>query len=301
MKPRFLVTDLRHFLEGEVPHDELPLAWRRLHDQLVRIVQAAAMRPADLASVTEVPCRRRPQRRRCPGPIRVRRTDVPDEVRWHCAGCDEEGVITHWRATPREFSRVAQSTPAKSRGTRARSIHQLEIELLHVEPRVWRRVEVPSVVTLGRLHAVIQAAMGWTDSHLHMFAIDGVRYGTPDLDDELPMCDERRVRLCDVAPSAPAELTYTYDFGDGWRHRVRVDAVLPADASARSARCLAGERACPPEDVGGPPGYMSFLEAVLDPHHPEHREYVTWAGGPFDPERCDLRAINAALGGRLRG
>jgi hypothetical protein len=156
-------------------------------------------------------------------------------------------------------------------------------------------VQVPSRIGLDRLHRVIQRAMGWTDSHLHLFLIDGKRYGMPDPDDELGLRDERRVRLDRVAPRTGDEFLYEYDFGDGWLHRVRVESVEEGAGAPAIVRCLGGARACPPEDVGGPPGYLDFLAAVLDPRHPEHRDTLRWAGGAFDPERFDPKAVDATL------
>jgi len=60
-------------------------------------------------------------------------------------------------------------------------------------------------------------------------------------------------------------------------------------------RCVAGRRAGPPEDVGGTWGYAEFLRAIADPDHDGHEEMLEWAGGEFDPERCDLVDINASL------
>lgn len=187
------------------------------------------------------------------------------------------------------------SPPAKPKPT-----YRLKITLEAVDPPVWRRVLVPSSITLARLHAVIQGAMGWTDSHLHQFDIDGVRYGPGDdddhdFDDDEPAVDERRVALHSVA-SAKAVFTYTYDLGDDWRHRIEVEEVTPPDRSVAYPRAVDGARACPPEDVGGPYGYGGFLEAIADPHHEEHDDYLDWVGGSFDPARFDLDEANRRLG-----
>jgi hypothetical protein len=111
------------------------------------------------------------------------------------------------------------------------------------------------------------------------------------------MLNERRFKLYQIAPAGGARFRYEYDFGDGWLHQVTVEKVLPADPEMRLPLCLKGKRACPPEDVGGVWGYENFLEAIRDPDHPEHDEYLEWVGGEFDPESFDIDDVNAALRG----
>ncbi len=174
-------------------------------------------------------------------------------------------------------------------------IFQLKIGLREVRPPVWRRVLVPGEVTLGDLHEVVQVALGWTDSHLHEFEVDGVRYGVPDPEwgsDEVG--DESRVKLFRVAREG-ARLRYAYDFGDGWQHDVTVEKVLVPQPGTRYPRCIAGRRACPPEDVGGPWGYQEVLAAVADPGHDEHERWVEWVGGRFDPDEFDVEVVDKAL------
>lgn len=175
---------------------------------------------------------------------------------------------------------------------------RLHVELRHVRPKVWRRLLVPDTVSLAKLHRVLQAAMGWTNSHLHQFEVGRARYGQPmpdwDLMDDEPIVDERRVTLADALSSAQS-MRYVYDFGDGWEHRIRLETAEPLQAGVRLPACLAGANACPPEDVGGPPGFEYFLDAIADPKHPEHADLLAWGGGEYDPRRFDLTAINAAL------
>lgn len=171
----------------------------------------------------------------------------------------------------------------------------LRIELGWITPVIYRRVLVPETLTLGRLHRTIQAVMGWQDYHLHEFEIGGQRYGVPDPDWDDPgsVLPEARARLARCL-GRHKRFAYTYDFGDGWEHKLVVEKVLPPDRLPHPV-CVDGENACPPEDVGGPPGYADFLEAVADPEHPEHEEYLTWCGGPFDPAAFDLVAANRRL------
>lgn len=172
---------------------------------------------------------------------------------------------------------------------------RLRIELLGIQPTVYRQVIVPASITLSKLHQVIQAAMGWTDSHLHEFGIGGVRYGTPDPFDDEPPQSEQRIRLAKALGQAKA-FSYTYDFGDGWKHRIAVEDALPIDPTLKHLTCTDGAHACPPEDVGGAPGYMDFLHAITDRTHPEHGAMRDWHGGEFDSRAFDAEAAN----GRLR-
>lgn len=175
-------------------------------------------------------------------------------------------------------------------------VYQLKITLKESKPPIWRRVEVADDITLARLHQIIQAAMGWTDSHLHMFSVGRVSYGVPDPDYDEDVRDERRHRLSQLLIAPKQKVSYEYDFGDSWTHEVLLEKVLPPEPGATYPRCTAGKRACPPEDCGGVWGYADFLEAIADPEHPEHEELLEWVGGEFDPEQFEIAEANAALG-----
>lgn len=175
------------------------------------------------------------------------------------------------------------------------SIHQLKVTLTKTKPPVWRRLQVASTIDLRRLHDVIQAAMGWQQAHLYEFEVNGVSYGEPDPEYDLPVRSAKAASLRRVAPAAGTTFSYVYDFGDNWQHRIVVEQVLPPEAGTHYPRCTGGRRACPPEDVGGVWGYAEFLEALADPSHPEHDLMVSWIGGSFDPAAFDLAAINGTL------
>ena len=163
---------------------------------------------------------------------------------------------------------------------------QLRIELLEIDPPVWRRIQVPEGSTLWDLHVAIQDAMGWTDSHLHEFTFLETldRVGLPFDDDQHRTIPGWRQRV-DRYRSHHAPLAlYQYDFGESWRHEVRFEAFVRRDGRRSYPRCLAGARRCPPEGCGGSLGYAEFLEAVMDPDHAENEAFHAWAGGPFDPE-----------------
>ncbi len=176
-------------------------------------------------------------------------------------------------------------------------IYQLKISLDGTHPLIWRRFLVSSNITLNRLHDTIQIVMGWTNSHLHMFVINEQIFGDPQDDEfgEMGTLDEMDCRLRKVIERESQRLHYEYDFGDGWRHTLLLEIILPPDPAMRLPVCLKGKRACPPEDVGGIGGYAYFLEALRDPEHREHEEYLTWSGGEFDPEAFDLELVNQRL------
>lgn len=191
--------------------------------------------------------------------------------------------------TPRAVARcVAKLTALQA---------QLRVELRGVEPLVWRRVLVPENITLAKLHVVLQWTMGWSSSHLHEYEIARRRYGIPD--DEWPstepITDERRVRLKPLIEDGLRRFTYLYDFGDHWEHIVKVEDLVPPKPDRPLIVCLAGENSCPPEDVGGYPGYAEFLEALKDPKHQEHANMLRWVGGSFDPTVFDLAEVNERL------
>ena len=176
--------------------------------------------------------------------------------------------------------------------------YTLRVELQGVEPLVWRRLVLDGDAMLGKLHNYIQAAMGWTDAHLHEFEVGDKIYAVPHPDDdpEREIIDERRVRLDRVAKVGD-HFSYLYDFGDGWRHRIVVERVDALDGEQLGyVYVSAGERACPPEDVGGASAYMDFIERISErPLDGEGRRLLRWAGEDFYPARFDRQAANAAL------
>jgi hypothetical protein len=182
-----------------------------------------------------------------------------------------------------------RTTPAPSpQGAAAGNVFQLKVTLLDTKPPIWRRVLVDGSRTLDHLHEVIQAAFGWWNYHLHEFEVGRTRYGVPDPDEDWdePPRDERRTRL-DAVAGEGTSFRYTYDFGDGWDHKITVEKVLPAGDVPIVPACIDGRRACPPEDCGGTWGYRELLEILADPSHPEHAERREWLDRPFDPEAFD--------------
>jgi hypothetical protein len=174
-------------------------------------------------------------------------------------------------------------------------IYQIKVTLDESKPPIWRRILAPGDVTLEELHYIIQVAMGWTNSHLHQFIVGQTYYGEPHPDYDLDMRDERKFKLDRIAPGEGSRFRYEYDFGDSWLHTLLVEKVLEPQPGQYYPACVKGKRACPPEDVGGVWGYDTFLEAIQDPDHPEHEDYVEWVGGEFDPEAFDLDETNEIL------
>ena len=163
------------------------------------------------------------------------------------------------------------------------AIIRLKITLENSEPPIWRRIEVAATTTLKMLHPVIQAAMGWQNKHLFHYEIGGYR------------ADGGRVSFADLAESDIKRFSYLYDMGDSWEHDLRIEKILPADPGALYPRYIDGAGRCPPEDVGGIPGFCAFLDALADPNDPDHEDRLEWNGGPFDENAIDEDQIREHL------
>jgi len=167
-----------------------------------------------------------------------------------------------------------------------------------IKPKIWRVILVPGDYSFWDLHVAIQDAMGWMDSHLHQFTLRHPSTGKKmELGiDENEFEDEDREMDWDwrvaklLTPSNPTT-DYWYDFGDDWHHDLLLEGIHPRERGVKYPRCIAGGRACPPEDVGGPYGYQEFLEAMAAPRHERHEEFMEWVGGSFDPEAFSPEAV----------
>jgi len=168
------------------------------------------------------------------------------------------------------------------------AIARIEITLDDVKPLVMRRLEVPLSIRLDRLHLAIQAAMGWTNSHLYEIRAKDTGWGVPDPDWGDGQLDARKARLVDVLEDAGIKtLKYLYDFGDGWEHTIKIERLIDPLPGVGYPRLIEAAGRCPPEDVGGPWGYAGFLEAISDPGHERHAEFKEWVGEDFDPNIAD--------------
>ncbi len=172
--------------------------------------------------------------------------------------------------------------------------YQLKITLNNIKPAIWRRFIVRSDIKLPDLHKVIQTVMGWSNSHLHQFIIDGKFYAEPDDESFTESIDYRKIRLNQVLAGEKQAIKYEYDFGDGWEHQIVLEKVLN-DNTQKHPVCLDGKRNCPPEDCGGPFGYDDLLKAFSDPENEEHEDIIDWLGEDFDPEYFDIEEINEML------
>lgn len=176
-----------------------------------------------------------------------------------------------------------------------RPIYKLKVTLQGIRPPIWRRIEAPADISLFDLHRTLQGAMGWTNSHLHQFIHRGTYYGAPDHEFGMPIVSEIRTELGELLERPRDRLVYEYDFGDSWEHDVLLEGISEAEPDVRYPRVVAGKRACPPEDVGGYPGYMEFLEVIRDPYHEEHASMLEWIGGGFDPEYFDVAEADRSV------
>ena len=179
-------------------------------------------------------------------------------------------------------------------------MYELEMSLLNIEPRIWRRFAMSGNMGLKKLHSVIQIVMGWEDYHLHSFEIGGKTY-TMDEADWMDYGDtpdgiryESDFRIRGVLDEGD-QFTYQYDFGDNWQHSIKVVHTGAPQEGVQYPICLAGARACPPEDVGGVRGYQNYLEALMNPLHEDHEQMVDWRGPGFDPNAFDVVSINQQL------
>jgi len=174
-------------------------------------------------------------------------------------------------------------------------LYQLRVALKGSEPPIWRRFQLKRETTLFKLHKVLQIVMGWQNYHLHEFRIGNLSFGEPAPEEGSDFIDERAIKLTQIAPDLPLKFEYIYDFGDGWQHEVIIEKGVDKQAGVRYPVCIEGSRACPPEDVGGIGGYASFLKAIQNRRHPEHKQYLQWIGGRFDAGAFDLEAVNRKL------
>lgn len=192
-------------------------------------------------------------------------------------------------------------------------IYQLKITLKDIKPPVWRRILFPANATFRDFHEAIQLSLGWTDSHLHDFSTEKDKYRGLYIDGKItdietidgidpwgdPPADERKITLQERLKREGHHIAYTYDFGDTWEHDILLEKILPAEKGAEYPVCIAGKRACPPEDCGGIGGYYRLLEVLADPKSEEHADMLEWLGlesaDEFDPEEFDVVTVNEML------
>ena len=177
-------------------------------------------------------------------------------------------------------------------------VYQFKITLRDIKPPIWRRIQVPETYTFWDLHVAIQDAMGWSDYHLHEFEIADpstdlmVNIGIPDEDFDREILPGWKQKIADYFSMGNRLAEYIYDFGDNWEHIIKLEKIFPRDKNIDYPICIAGKRACPPEDCGGIWGYENFLEIINDPDNEEYEDMIEWVGGEFDPEHFDVKEVS---------
>jgi hypothetical protein len=144
-----------------------------------------------------------------------------------------------------------------------RSVYELNVSLNGIDPPIWRQVQLWEDTTLPELHRILQILFGWNGVHAHEFALAGQVYGSPNTaHPNRTILDEKAIPLNRLLTTIGDELTYTYDFGDNWRHHLTLAASYAPEDDAFYPRCVAGERPAPPDDAGGPYAYVAFLKTL---------------------------------------
>ena len=178
------------------------------------------------------------------------------------------------------------------------NVYQFRIDLNNIKPPIWRRIQVPDFYTFWELYSAIQDAMGWFGYHLHGFEITNPASGIKDNigmpDDDYPEMKTLAGWDRFIAKYFNEDNTtalFEYDFGDGWVHKIKLEKILPREEGVEYPICIAGKRACPPEDSGGPFNYPDLLEAIADPTNDMHEELMDWLEEDFDPEEFDKNEV----------
>jgi len=186
---------------------------------------------------------------------------------------------------------------------RYNQVYQFRIELREIEPKIWRVIQVPETYSFWDLHVAVQDAMGWLDCHLHEFTVTDpitrkkLIIGIPTDEEEGFFIKETipgwKVMIADGFSKRNKKAYYCYDFGDDWQHIITLENILPKDKEQTYPRCIAGERACPPEDCGSTPGYEEIVDMLKNPEpdNEEYQEMMKWLGGSYDPEHFDCNEI----------
>ena len=180
-----------------------------------------------------------------------------------------------------------------------KKIFQFKISLIGTKPLIWRRIQVPSNYSFWDLHVAIQNSMGWLDYHLHNFEIKDPKTHSK-IEIGIPMDDftawgrkilpDHKIKISKYFNEYNKKAIYEYDFGDSWRHEIKLEKILDAEPNETYPKCIAGKLACPPEDCGGIGGYYYFLEVINDPSHEEYEDVIEWLGEDeydykyFDPK-----------------
>jgi hypothetical protein len=175
-----------------------------------------------------------------------------------------------------------------------RQVFQLQITLVDSKPKIWRKILVKPDTLLVDLHRIIQTTMGWTNSHLHVFK-DGLYEYAPKEFEVEGTKNSSTIKLNKILKNEKQIILYKYDFGDGWKHEIKLEKIFEEDEKNQVPRCIDGKRNCPPEDCGGIWGYEDLLNIISDKKHEDYKDTMTWLGEKFDPEYFNLTETNKLL------
>ena len=175
----------------------------------------------------------------------------------------------------------------------------LHISITFSDPLIWRRIQIPGTFTLAGLHEVIQKSMGWSDSHVHQFIVGKISF-EPTMHTSAPRVskrfDEEKYQLHTLEEGMNFLFSYIYDAGEGWEHEIHLEEVVTATTSLSRPIVLAGERACPPEDVGDIHEYHQLITAFENPGSKDYHRLYEMTGRPdFDPAVFDLQSAKKRI------
>jgi len=180
--------------------------------------------------------------------------------------------------------------------------YQFKIQLQGIsKPPVWRKFLIPENFSFHQFHLAIQNAFGWYNYHLYQFSEDGcrsdVRIQMPHEESEEDELDSGKTKIKNYFKNAGNKMIYIYDFGDDWKHQVVLENIT-ADKILKP-QCIGGKGKCPPEDIGGIPGFQRFLKLSKTPKNSEFKEMMEWmsldADAVWDPNEFDLEEANEMM------
>jgi len=177
-------------------------------------------------------------------------------------------------------------------------IIQLKITLKETAPSIWRRILVDKSTNFSQLHSILINTMGWSGGHLYEFNINGFRIGEPYEDDGGwggKIVDASKETLGANILNKKGKFMYTYDFGDDWRHEIKIEKFLEKDENVIYPICIDGEQNCPPDDCGGVWGFYDLLETIKNKKHPDHKDMLEWLGEDYDATFFDKESVNEIL------
>lgn len=181
--------------------------------------------------------------------------------------------------------------------------YQFKVELLEIEPAIWRIIEVPSTYSFWDLHVAIQDAMGWLDYHLHRFSAipprkrKPIEIGFPNEESDGTIQPGWEIPIANIFQQPGDHARYDYDFGDDWRHDITLLGIFLQVEGKKYPCCTAGERACPPEDCGSVPGYYGLLDSLSNPDSRSREEMIYWLSNhaknywPYNPDEFNPQAV----------